>query len=81
MIKKPSAIANLGLKKWDASIKASDKSLTLEKNNKSDIYFTLAQAYQGKGENSKACITFKKVKNGPNVKVAKYQITQVLKCK
>jgi len=41
----------------------------------------LAQAYQGNGDNANACANFKKVKEGPNVDAAKYQVEQVLKCK
>ena len=75
------AIANLSLKKWDAAIAAAKKALTMQSAEKSDIYFTLGQAYQGKGDKAGACGAFKNVVKGPNVAAAKYQRTQVLKCK
>ncbi len=75
------ALANVSLKKWDAAISAAKKALGLQNTEKSDIYFTLGQAYQGKGDKADACKAFKKVLKGPNVAAAKYQIKQVLKCK
>lgn len=75
------AIANVKMSKWTAAIEASKKAIALEKNDKSDIYFTLGQAYQGKGDHANACKAFKKVVKGPNVAAAKYQVKEVLKCK
>ena len=75
------ALANLSLKKWDAAIGAAKKALGLQSAEKSDIYFTLGQAYQGKGDKADACKAFKSVMKGPNVASAKYQIQHVLKCK
>jgi tetratricopeptide (TPR) repeat protein len=75
------ALANVSLKKWDAAIASAKKALSLQTNDKSDIYFTLGQAYQGKGEKVAACTAFKHVLKGPNVKAAQYQRKQVLKCK
>lgn len=75
------AIANLRLKKWDAAISNARKALTLERNGKSDTYFILGQAYQGKGFKTSACNAFKNVVKGPNVAAAKYQRIHVLKCK
>ncbi len=75
------AVANVKLKKWDAAIANGRKALTMERNSKSDIHFTLGQAYQGKGLKTNACNEFKNVKSGPNVAAAKYQMKNVLKCK
>jgi tetratricopeptide (TPR) repeat protein len=75
------AIANLKMNKWNAAIDDAKKAIAIEKNDKSDIYFTLGQAYQGKGDNTNACKAFKSVVKGPNVAAAKYQIKEVLKCK
>ncbi|MBN2615384.1 MAG: hypothetical protein JXR71_06780 [Bacteroidales bacterium] len=75
------ALANLKLKRWDGAISNAKKALTMNGVSKTDIYFTLGQAYQGKGEKASACSAFKKVTSGPNVAAAKYQIKQVLKCK
>ncbi len=76
-----SAVANLSLKKYDAAIAAAKKAISMQTTEKSDIYFTLGQAYQGKGNKAAACSAFKHVVKGPNVKAAQYQIKQVLKCK
>ncbi len=75
------ALANVSLKKWDTAITAAKKALSLQTTEKSDIYFTLGQAYKGKGDKADACNAFKKVVKGPNVAAAKYQRTQELKCK
>ena len=75
------SIANLKLKKWNESISNAQKALNLPGTNKANVYFTLGQAYQGKGETTHACNAFKHVTSGPNVAAAKYQIKQVLKCK
>ncbi|MBE0651973.1 MAG: tetratricopeptide repeat protein [Bacteroidales bacterium] len=75
------ALANVKLKKWDAAISNGQKALSMERNSKSDIYFTLGQAYEGKGLNDSACKEYKNVTTGPNVAAAKYQIKNVLKCK
>ncbi len=74
------AIANVKLSKWSDAIAAANKAIALAKNDKSDMYFTLGQAYQGKGDKTNACKAFKNVVKGPNVAAAKYQIKQVLKC-
>ncbi|HAG15852.1 MAG TPA: hypothetical protein DCG69_04915 [Bacteroidales bacterium] len=73
-------LANNKLKKWDASIAAGQKALTLEGVDSMAIQFELGKAFQAKGENANACATFKLVTAGPNVAAAKYQITEVLKC-
>ncbi len=44
------------------------------------MYFALGQACEGVGNNADACAAYKNVTSGPNIEVAKYQITQVLKC-
>lgn len=75
------AMANVKLKRWNEAISSGKKALSLERGSKSSIYFTLGQAYQGKGMKAEACNEFKKVVNGPNVALAKYQIKNVLKCK
>jgi len=75
------AIANVKLSKWSDAVAAANKAIALAKNDKSDMYFTLGQAYQGKGDKTNACKAFKNVIKGPNVAAAKYQIKQVLKCK
>ncbi len=76
------ALGYNALKKFSKGIEAAKKSLTLKGDgDKNAIYFVLAQAYQGAGDNTNACTYFKKVTAGPNVDAAKYQVEQVLKCK
>ena len=75
------ALANVSLKKWSPAITSAKKALNLSTNEKSDIYFTLGQAYQGNSDKADACKAFKSVVKGPNVAAAKYQRTHVLKCK
>jgi tetratricopeptide (TPR) repeat protein len=75
------AVANLNLKKYDAAIANAKKALSMQHADKSDIYFVLGQADQGKGNKVGACMAFKNVLKGPNVAAAKYQRIHVLKCK
>ncbi len=75
------ALSNIGLKKWDDAIVSSNKAIELEKEDKSDFYFVLGKAYEGKADNTAACTAYKNVTSGPNVKAAKYQIEIVIKCK
>lgn len=75
------ALANNKLKKWDATIEAAQKALSLGGGDASAINFELGKALEGKGNNSSACAAFKKVTTGPNVEAAKFQIKEVLKCK
>ncbi len=74
-------IAYNGLKKWEDAINAGNKALELATKDKSDIYFEVAKANEGKGDTEAACTDYKNVTTGNNVAAAKYQIEQVLKCK
>ncbi|NOX86154.1 MAG: tetratricopeptide repeat protein [Chlorobi bacterium] len=74
------AIAYNKLKKYDDAITAANKAIEMKQNDKSDIYFQLGLAYEGKGNTAKACSSFKKVTSGDNVEAAKYEMTQKLKC-
>lgn len=74
------ALANNGLKKWDDAVSTANKAIELKEGEKSDIYFVLGKALEGKADNAAACDAYKKVTNGPNFDVAKYQIKHVLKC-
>jgi len=67
-------------KQWDEAIASGNKALELKTEDKSEIYFNLGQANEGKGDAAAACEAYKNVTAGPNVDVAKYQMTQVLKC-
>ena len=76
------ALAYNSAKNFSKGVESAQKALDLKKEgDKNPIYFVLAQAYQGKGDNANACKYFKMVKQGPNVDAAKYQMEQVLKCK
>ncbi len=75
------SLAYIKTSNWAGAITAADKAITLETGDKGDIYFALGQAYEGKGDTAGACTAYKSVTTGPNVEGAKYQMTQVLKCK
>jgi tetratricopeptide (TPR) repeat protein len=76
------ALAYNSAKNFSKGVEAATKALELKKQgDKNGIYFVLAQAYEGKGDNANACKYYKMVKQGPNVDAAKYQMEQVLKCK
>ncbi len=76
------ALGYNALKKFNKGVEAANKALSLKGDgDKNAIYFVLAQAYEGAGDSANACANYKKVTAGPNVDAAKYQITQVLKCK
>ncbi len=75
------ALANNGLKKWDDAVSTASKAIEIKEGGKSDIYFVLGKALEGKADNVAACDAYKKVTDGPNLNAAKYQIEHVLKCK
>ena len=74
------ALAYNNTKNWGDAIAAANTAIGMETEDKSDTYFALGQAFQGKGDDAAACDAYKNVTSGPNIEVAKYQITQVLKC-
>jgi tetratricopeptide (TPR) repeat protein len=74
------AIAYNGLSKPDEAIEAANKAVELQTEDKSDIYFELAKAYETKADQAAACENYRKVTAGNNLDAAKYQIEQVLKC-
>jgi len=65
---------------WEKAIETGNKALEFEKNNKTNIYFVLGNAYEGKGDKQAACNAYKNVSSGPNVDAAKHQMKEVLKC-
>ena len=75
------SVAYNGLKRWDDALTATVKALETETGDKSDIYFEVGKANEGKGDAAAACKAYKSVTTGVNVKAAVYQIEQVLKCK
>ncbi|MBI9037955.1 MAG: tetratricopeptide repeat protein [Bacteroidales bacterium] len=74
------ALAYNGKKQWAKAVEAGNKALEFEKNNKTNIYFVLGNAYQGTGDKLAACNAYKNVTSGPNVDAAKHQMKEVLKC-
>ena len=67
-------------KAYSKAIEAANKALELNEGDKSDIYFEIGQAQEGKGNTAGACSAYKKVTGGNNIETAKYQMTTVLKC-
>lgn len=74
------SVAYNGLTQWDSAIGAATRGLELNPEDKSDTYFELGKAYEGKGDAASACGAYKNVTTGANVNAAKYQVEQVLKC-
>jgi len=74
------AVAYNGLSQWQKAIEAGKKAITMEKKDKSKVYFELAKAYEGNGDNAQACASYKNVVDGPNLAAAKHKITVELKC-
>ncbi len=73
-------IAYNGLAQWQKAIEAANSSISLEKKSTSNIYFELAKAYEGAGNKTQACSSYKKVIDGPNLEAAKHKVTVELKC-
>ncbi|MEN8223751.1 MAG: tetratricopeptide repeat protein [Bacteroidota bacterium] len=73
-------VAHNNLENWDEAIKNAEYGLKTEKDDKSNLYFELGRAYEGKGDATKACESYKNVSSGPNVDAANYQRNTVLNC-
>ena len=65
---------------FSKAAEAGNKAVGMQEGDKSDIYFELGQALEGKGDATAACNAYKKVTSGPNVDAAKYQMKEKLKC-
>jgi len=74
------ALSHNNLTNWDEAVSACELGLKAEKEDKSDLYFELGRAYEGKGDATKACEAYGSVTSGPNVDAAAYQRTTVLNC-
>ena len=74
------ALANNNLENWDEAIAAVQTGMKAEQEDKSNLFFELGRAYEGKGDITKACESYGKVSSGPNVDAANYQRTTVLHC-
>lgn len=75
------AIAYNKQKKYTDAISAATTGLTIEGADQSSIQFELGKAYEAKGDAANACVAYKAVVSGPNVKAAAFQAKEVLKCK
>ncbi len=74
------ALANNNLGNWDKAIEAAQLGKKAEQGDKSNFFFELGRAYEGKGDVPKACESYGKVSSGPNVDAANYQRRTVLNC-
>jgi tetratricopeptide (TPR) repeat protein len=74
------ALSNNYMENWDEAIKAAQTGMKPDQDDKSNLYFELGRAYQGKGDQEKACEAYSKVSGGPNLDAANYQRNTVLKC-
>lgn len=73
------------LENYSEAINAAEKGLTLaaqkDEEGKARLYFQLARAFQGKGENQEACAAYKQAELGENYQAqAEYARKHVLKC-
>lgn len=73
------ALSNNNLGNYDQAIAAIQTGMKAEED-KSNLYFELGRAHEGKGETEKACEAYQNVSSGPNVDAANYQRTTVLNC-
>ncbi len=68
--------AAIQLKKWDTAITVYEKLLPTEKNPDNTIY-SLAMAYDAKGNKAKACENFKKLVTSSNAQIKAYAEAKV----
>lgn len=74
------ALSNNSLGNWDEAISAAETGMKAEKGDKSNLYFELGRAFEGKGNVEKACEAYGNVTGGPNMDAANYQRKTVLNC-
>ncbi|MBA7566050.1 hypothetical protein ES708_07737 [subsurface metagenome] len=70
-------------KQYDLAVKTLKRAEGFEKGGdveKAGIFYEMGNAYIGLGNNSEACIAYKKAMFGDYAEGAKYQINEVLKC-
>ncbi|MDX9782632.1 MAG: tetratricopeptide repeat protein [Bacteroidales bacterium] len=76
-------LAAVQLKKFDQAIDALEKYYAMNTNakDKSSTLYNLATAYEGKGNNAKACGYYKQILTDPTYKqIAEYKVKTQLKC-
>jgi len=77
-------LSAMQIKKYDEAIPALEAYLAGSESikNKTSIFYSLAMAYEAKGNNAKACGYYKKIVTDPKFKAfAENKINNVLKCK
>lgn len=76
-------VSALNLKQYDVAINAFEAYLALapNANDKTQIIYQLATAYEGRKERAKACGYYKQLLGDPKFKdIAKYKVEEELKC-
>jgi tetratricopeptide (TPR) repeat protein len=76
-------VSALNLKQYDTAIAAFEAYLALapNANDKSQIIYQLATAYEGRKDRAKACSYYKQILSDPKFgAVAKYKVEEELKC-
>ncbi len=76
-------VSALNLKQYDVAIGAFEAYLALSPaaNDKSQIVYQLATAYEGRKDRAKACAYYKQIMTDPKFgAVAKYKVEEELKC-
>ena len=71
------------LKKFDDAIETLEKYYAMDTNakDKASTLYNLATAYEGKGNNAKACGYYKQILTDPTYKqIAEYKVKTQLKC-
>ena len=71
------------LKKFDDAIETLEKYYAMDTNakDKASTLYNLATAYEGKGNNAKACGYYKQILTDPTYKqIAEYKVKTELKC-
>lgn len=75
------ALSKNNLQDYNSAIEAANTGLKeAEGESKSNLQFELGRAYEGIGDNTKACEAYGKVTSGPNLDAATYQKNTVLNC-
>lgn len=74
------ALSNNNLGFFGDAQKAATIGISMDQEDKSNMYFELGRAYEGNGDKENACSAYANVTSGPNMQAANYQRTQVLKC-
>lgn len=74
------ALSNNNLGFFADAQKAATIGVSMDQEDKSNLYFELGRAYEGNDDKENACKAYANVTSGPNMQAANYQRTQVLQC-